>query len=62
MNRKEVYEILDKWLSEGFCEVQNKLKAPGDISPELSLRYHTVLKGMTQVCVEQLKGNGVIVK
>ena len=55
MTKDEVYDTLDKWVNEGFCEVQNKLDAPGDISPLLSLQYGKAVQEIADVCVEQLK-------
>ena len=62
MTKDEVYDTLYKWVNEGFCEVQDKLDAPGDMSPLLSLQYGKAVQEIADVCVEQLKGNGVIVK
>jgi len=61
MNKQsEVYETLNNWINEGFCEVQNKHGMKnGDISPELSVKYERLVVKLSKVCIQQMKEYGI---
>jgi hypothetical protein len=61
--QNEVYEALNNWINEGFCEVQNKHGMKyGDMSPELSDTYEHLVQRLSTVCIQQMKEYGIKIK